>query len=172
MVTFAPEPNSYCVMGIVYVLWSWLTFFMPVQQQALHQTKQQSAIVTTSASVGEAKPNKTGIASFYHNKFEGRKTATGEIFDNDNFTAASNFFKLGTFVKVTNLLNGNTVYVKVNDRMGHPSRIIDLTENAARKLRFIARGTTKVKVEQVTAQEAKRAIIAQANSVSNSSNKL
>jgi len=146
-------------MGIIYVLWSWLTFSMPVQQQMLVQLRQPA----TTVIARQEKPQKTGIASYYHNKFEGRKTATGEIFDNDNFTAASNFFKLGTFVKVTNLQNGKVVYVKINDRMGHPSRVIDLTENAARKLKFVNRGTTKVKIEQVPVQEAKRYIIAQTN---------
>jgi len=146
-------------MGIIFVLWSWLNFFMPLQQEFLAQTQQQSA----AAIVHQVKPQKTGVASYYHDKFEGRKTATGEIFDNDNFTAASNFFKLGTFVKVTNLQNGKIVYVKINDRMGHPSRVIDLTENAARKLKFVNRGTTKVKIEQVPVQEAKRYIIAQSN---------
>ncbi len=147
-------------MGIVYVLWSWLAFSMPMQQQMFSQLQQQSE---AKVILNQEKPHKTGTASFYHNRFEGRKTATGEVFDNDNFTAASNFFKLGTFVKVTNLQNGKVVYVKINDRMGHPSRVIDLTEHAARKLKFVNRGLTRVKIEQVPAQEAKRFIIAQAN---------
>lgn len=146
-------------MGIIYVLWSWLTFSMPVQQQMLVQLRQPA----TTVIAHQDKPQKTGIASYYHNRFEGRKTANGEIFDNDSFTAASNFFKLGTFVKVTNLQNGKVVYVKINDRMGHPSRVIDLTENAARKLKFVNHGITKVKIEQVSVQEAKRYIIAQTN---------
>lgn len=156
-------------MGIVFVLWSWLTVMMPVQNKALLSAggNNNNAVVTETAKVGESKPSKTGIASFYHNKFEGRKTATGEVFDNDNFTAASNFFKLGSYVRVTNLNNGHVVYVKVNDRMGHPSRVIDLTENAARKLKFVNRGTTKVKIEQVSAQEAKKYMLAQANAVTN-----
>jgi len=146
-------------MGIIYVLWSWLTFSLPVQQQMLEQVQQPTESVIALAE----KAQKTGIASYYHEKFEGRKTATGDIFDNDNFTAASNFFKLGTFVKVTNLQNGKVVYVKINDRMGHSSRVIDLTVNAAKKLKFVNRGLTKVKIEQVPVQEAKRHIIAQSN---------
>ncbi|MBK7690624.1 MAG: hypothetical protein IPJ31_05740 [Bacteroidetes bacterium] len=58
-----------------------------------------------------------GIASYYHSKFEGRKTSTGEIFSNRKLTAANNFLKLGTKVRVTNLLNGKSVIVKINDRM-------------------------------------------------------
>lgn len=104
---------------------------------------------------------KEGIASFYNNKFNGRKTATGEIFTNSGYTAASNFFKLGTYVKVTNLQNGRFVYVKINDRMGHPSRTIDLTYQAAKDLRFINSGLTKVKVEVVNPDEGQRRILAQ-----------
>lgn len=104
---------------------------------------------------------KEGVASFYSNKFNGRKTATGEIFHNSNYTAASNFFKLGTYVKVTNLSNGRYVYLKINDRMGHPTRIIDVTHLAAKDLRFQNSGTTKVKVEVVSSEEGKRKILAQ-----------
>ncbi len=141
-------------MGFDFVLWSWLTFALPIQQQKLPQqpvdNKKEIKI-----------EQKTGVASFYHNKFEGRKTATGEVFDNDKYTAASNHFKLGAYVKVTNQSNGKIVYVKVNDRMGHQSRMIDLAEVAAQDLKFIGRGTTKVKIEQVSAAEGKKQILAQ-----------
>jgi rare lipoprotein A len=141
-------------MGFDFVLWSWLTFALPIQQQTLPQQPVDSK--------KEIKiEQKTGVASFYHNKFEGRKTATGEVFDNDKYTAASNHFKLGTYVKVTNQSNGKIVYVKVNDRMGHRGRMIDLAEVAAQDLKFIGRGTTKVKIEQVSAAEGKKQILAQ-----------
>jgi rare lipoprotein A len=100
-----------------------------------------------------------GIASFYHDKFEGRQTATGEIFDNDKFTAASNKLKLGTYAKVTNLSNGQVVYVKINDRMNASNqRLIDLASVAAKKLHFQNKGITNVKVEPVSAQEGRMAI--------------
>ena len=103
-----------------------------------------------------------GIASFYHDKFEGRKTATGEVFDNDKFTAASNTLKLGTYVKVTNLSNGEVVYVRVNDRMAKTNqRLIDLASVAAKKLQFHRKGLAKVKVEPVSEQEGRKAIMAQ-----------
>lgn len=115
-----------------------------------------------------AKPAKTataekkGVASYYHDKFEGRQTATGEVFDNDRFTAASNQFKLGSYVKVTNLTNGEVIYVRINDRMAKSNtRVIDLTSLAAKKLEFHKKGVTKVKVEIVPASEAKPAILAQ-----------
>ncbi len=106
--------------------------------------------------------DKKGVASFYHNKFEGRKTATGEIFDNDKFTAASNKLKLGTYVKVTNLSNGNIAYVRINDRMApNNHRLIDMASIAAEMLDFVEKGTAKVKVEIVTENEGRMGILAE-----------
>jgi rare lipoprotein A len=88
-----------------------------------------------------------GQASFYASKFEGRKTANGEIFRHQKFTAACNVLPLGTWIKVTNLKNNNSVIVKTNDRL-HPkmNRIVDLTMAAAKKLDFVSSGLAKVKV--------------------------
>ncbi|MBC7861422.1 MAG: septal ring lytic transglycosylase RlpA family protein [Bacteroidia bacterium] len=89
-----------------------------------------------------------GVASYYHNKFNGRRTASGEIFWNDSLTAAHKTLPLGTWVRVTNLKNDSTVIVKVNDRLPKFSkRSIDLTTAAAKKLNFIRAGITKVKIE-------------------------
>jgi rare lipoprotein A len=89
-----------------------------------------------------------GTASFYSNKFNGRKTANGEIYSQAKFTCACNVLPLGTWLKVTNMRNGKSVIVKVNDRL-HPKmrRIVDLTRAAAQKLNFISSGLTRVKVE-------------------------
>ena len=89
-----------------------------------------------------------GQASFYASKFEGRKTANGEIFRHAKLTAACNSLPLGTWIKVTNLRNGKSVVVKTNDRL-HPKtkRLVDLTHTAAQKLGFIKSGLTRVKVE-------------------------
>jgi len=95
----------------------------------------------------------SGIASFYSKNLDGTKTATGERFKNSNLTAASNSFKLNTWVKVTNIHNGNWVIVRINDRM-HPrmakrGRVIDLSRSAAIKLNFIKKGLTKVRIQVV-----------------------
>ena len=89
-----------------------------------------------------------GMASFYANKFNGRRTALGEIFSQSKLTCACNVLPLGTWIRVTNLHNGKTVIVKTNDRL-HPKmkRIIDLSRAAATKLGYIGRGLTRVKVE-------------------------
>jgi len=91
-----------------------------------------------------------GTASYYANKFEGRKTATGEIFSQKKMTAASNILSLNTYVQVTNLHNHKTAVVKITDRM-HPKnkRLIDLSRAAAKKLGYTGRGLTKVKVEVI-----------------------
>jgi rare lipoprotein A len=89
-----------------------------------------------------------GTASFYSNKFSGRKTASGEIFSQAKFTCACNVLPIGTWIKVTNIRNGKFVLVKVNDRL-HPKmkRLIDLTKAAAVKLGFVSNGTARVKAE-------------------------
>ncbi|WP_346319889.1 septal ring lytic transglycosylase RlpA family protein [Chitinophaga sp. YIM B06452] len=93
----------------------------------------------------------TGIASYYAQKFHGRKTASGEVFDNTAMTAAHNSLPLGTMIKVTNIRNNRWVVVKVTDRLHHANRrIVDLTQAAAKQLGFIHWGLTKVKVEVVT----------------------
>ena len=89
-----------------------------------------------------------GQASFYSKKFEGRKTASGQIFNHKKFTAACNMLPLGTFIKITNLKNGKTVVVQTNDRLHvKTKRLIDLTMAGAKRLGFVASGLTKVKVE-------------------------
>jgi len=98
-----------------------------------------------------------GKASFYSKNLHGTKTATGEIYSNNKLTAASNQFKLNTWVKVTNMSNGKSVTVRINDRM-HPKmakkgRVVDLSRLAAQKLDFIEKGITRVQVVQVEVSE-------------------
>lgn len=94
-----------------------------------------------------------GIASFYSSNLDGTKTATGEIFRNSKLTAASNHFKLNTWVRVTNLRNNLSVIVRINDRMhrrmAKKGRVVDLSRAAAKQLNFLKRGLTKVMVEEV-----------------------
>ena len=91
-----------------------------------------------------------GVASYYGDKFEGRKTASGDIFSQKKMTAACNKLPLGTRIRVTNIRNGKTVEVVVNDRL-HPKmkRIGDLTKSAAKKLGYVDHGLNKVKVEVI-----------------------
>ena len=89
-----------------------------------------------------------GVASYYSNKFEGRKTYTDEIFTQEKLTGASNTLPMHTWVRVTNLRNQRTVIVRINDKM-HPrnKRLIDLSHAAAKKLGYTGRGLTKVRID-------------------------
>jgi rare lipoprotein A len=89
-----------------------------------------------------------GTASFYANKFEGRKTATGEIFSQKKLTGASNILPLNHWVRVTNTRNNISVVLRVNDRMHkNNKRLIDLSKSAAKKLKYTGYGLAHVKVE-------------------------
>jgi rare lipoprotein A len=89
-----------------------------------------------------------GTASYYANKFEGRLTANGEVFSQQKMTAACNVLPLGMWIKVTNLYNGRSVIVKINDRLYYKNkRLVDLSKTAAKKMGYTGGGLTKVKVE-------------------------
>ncbi|HPT49165.1 MAG TPA: septal ring lytic transglycosylase RlpA family protein [Accumulibacter sp.] len=91
----------------------------------------------------------SGRASFYGEGFTGRKTASGERFHHQTISAASNRFPLGTVVAVRRPLSARCVVVKINDRMGHRSRLIDLSREAAARLGMIDVGVTDVQVVRV-----------------------
>lgn len=92
-----------------------------------------------------------GIASWYGAKFHGHSTSNGEIFDMNKISAAHKTLPLPTWVKVTNLDNGESINVRVNDRGPfHGGRIIDLSYAAAVKLGFQDKGTARVKVETLS----------------------
>ena len=93
---------------------------------------------------------KTSIASFYHDKFNGRKTASGEIFSNRKLTAAHRTLPFGTIVQVTNLRTEKSVEVRINDRGPfHSSRALDLSKAAFDSIGNTARGTMPVEYEIV-----------------------
>lgn len=97
-----------------------------------------------------------GVASYYADKFVGRKTASGEIFSQHKMTCAHNTLPLGTKVRVTNLRNGKSIIVRVNDRLHHRNpRIVDLPTGAAKQLGYTGRGIIKVSVVVVKPPEMK-----------------
>lgn len=94
----------------------------------------------------------TGTASWYGRKFHGRLTSSGEPYDMFKLTAAHRALPIPTYVKVTNLDNGRSTIVRVNDRGPfHSDRIIDLSYAAAVKLGFADHGTARVRVEAMEA---------------------
>jgi rare lipoprotein A len=100
-------------------------------------------------------PNETpraseGLASWYGSNFHGRMTANGEVFDRDSIAAAHTTMPLPSYARVTNLQNGNSMIVRVNDRGPfHGNRVIDVSERAAAALGFRQSGTARVRVEYV-----------------------
>ena len=113
---------------------------------------------STSGNTNVSKNFITGIATYYASQFEGNVTATGETFHHSDLTAASNYFALNTWVKVTNILTGKSIVVRINDRM-HPrmsekGRVLDLTLTGAKQLRIVNRGVAKVKIEPVSENQA------------------
>ena len=91
-----------------------------------------------------------GKAVHYGGKWHGKKTASGELFDSEALTAAHRSLPMGTRVRVTNLKNGNHVVVRINDRGPYGpnrSRIIDVSQAAARALDFGERGSIRVELE-------------------------
>ena len=92
-----------------------------------------------------------GLASYYGKKFHGRRTSNQEVYDMYAFTAAHKSLPLPSFARVTNLDNGRSVVVRVNDRGPfHAGRVIDLSYAAAVKLGYRDRGTARVRVEALT----------------------
>ena len=89
-----------------------------------------------------------GVASFYADSFDGRRTASGETYSRRAHTAAHRSLAFGTRVKVIRIDNDRSVWVRINDRGPEvESRIIDLSEAAARKLGMTETGTAKVRLE-------------------------
>lgn len=101
--------------------------------------------------------SQVGVASYYASKFENHKTADGESFKSDGFTAAHRTLPIGTMVRVTNLRNQRSVVVRINDRGPFTRhRIIDLSPAAARALGISNQGLMRVRIEVVNDQAAAR----------------
>ena len=104
----------------------------------------------TTRSVPTSGAYQIGGASYYAKKFHGRKTASGETFNMHAMTAAHRKLAFGTNVRVTNLSNGMSVVVRINDRGPFiKGRIIDLSYGAAKKIGLVQSGIAKVKLEIV-----------------------
>lgn len=103
---------------------------------------------------GDKPFTQTGTASWYGKQFHGKKTAIGEIYDMYAMTAAHPTMELPSYARVTNLANGRSVIVRVNDRgpfIG--GRAIDMSYAAAVKLGYQKKGTTRVKIERITRKQ-------------------
>lgn len=107
-----------------------------------------------------------GTASHYGGGFNGRPTASGEIYSDKKLTAAHKTLPLGTVLKVTNLNNNKSVYVKINDRGPYiKGRILDLSTKAADLLGYRSKGTTKVKYEIITEENVPSDLMTASNNI-------
>ncbi len=98
----------------------------------------------------QAQASETGLGTYYADKYHGRPTASGELYDKFKFTAAHKTLPFGTMVRVTRLDNNRSVVVKVNDRGPFtPGRVIDVSRAAAEQLDLIRTGETRVRIEIV-----------------------
>ena len=115
---------------------------MPTIYKAFVIVFSITSIISCSPKIVE-----TGRASYYADKFDGRKTSNGETFSQNKRTAASKTLPFGTKVTVKNLANGKTVKVRINDRGPFVAgRIIDLSKKAAQKINMIDAGVADVEI--------------------------
>lgn len=100
------------------------------------------------AGVHRQNDDTVGVASFYSDKFQGQRTASGEPYDKDQLTAAHSNLPFGTVLRVINLRNQRSVVLTVNSRLHRANRrMLDVSKRAAKELGFMQAGLTKVKIE-------------------------
>jgi rare lipoprotein A len=128
----------------------------------VRETSAVAAAVSTAVATPPSKisgnDQMQGTAAYYSNRFNGRRTASGQRFSNSAMTAAHNTLPFGTRVKVTNVKNKRSVVVRINDRgPSTPGRVFDLTRAAASKLGYVRTGMAEVTAEVVSGAPAKSA---------------
>lgn len=112
------------------------TLFASASEDPAEKGKNKAALTTVN-----------GKATYYHSKFNGRRTTSGEVYNSKKMTAAHLKLPFGTIVTVTNIDNGRTVDVRVNDRGPHSKfYIIDLSAAAAKKIGMFGKGVANVEI--------------------------
>jgi rare lipoprotein A len=127
-----------CALGMLFLI------VMAVAAPAAYAAAQSSA--------SKGPETQVGLASYYSRRFDGKETASGETFSNEDMVAAHRKLPMGTRVRVTNLENGESVVVRINDRGASAQNrkegvIIDVSQAAATKLRMKKDGRVKVRVD-------------------------
>ncbi|MBI3800224.1 MAG: septal ring lytic transglycosylase RlpA family protein [Deltaproteobacteria bacterium] len=114
-------------------------------------SRRQSSAGLSSPSLGQPQSGQLGVASWYGPGFHGNPTANGEIYNQNALTAAHPTLPLGTQVQVTNLANGKSVQVRINDRGPYiHGRAIDLSRGAAQKLGMVKPGISRVRIKTLS----------------------
>ena len=117
---------------------------------AIAPIHQASAASRPPLPLAEFGPAEFGVATWYGEKFHGLETASGEMFDMFRMTAAHRRIPLGSMVRVTNIKNGRSVVVRINDRGPvTESAMLDLSYAAAQKLGIVEAGRAKVRMDQL-----------------------
>jgi rare lipoprotein A len=134
----------------------------PIAKVPSPQETEQAPPIASIPAPSQPTMMETGLASWYGPKFHGKLTASGEVFNQEKFTAAHQTLPWGSRVKVTNLANGKSVDVRINDRGPFgKDRIIDVSRAAAKALGMVARGITTVRVEWLSDSEKTNELVLQ-----------
>jgi rare lipoprotein A len=154
----SPLSATFAVLGLAFTLAAHAqTTPAPAKAEATPvpaATPAPAPVAAPAASTG----GMDGLAAYYSNRLNGRKTASGQVFDQGKLTAAHPTLPFGTMVKVTNTKNNRSVVVRINDRgPTQPGRVIDLSRAAASKLGMLRAGLVPVKLEVVKEAPAKQA---------------
>jgi rare lipoprotein A len=135
---------AFLLCMIPAALFFFIVFDAPLQAQDV-STPQTVAADQKDSPTLEQSEGTVGIATYYHNRYRGRKTSSGAIYNSRKMTAAHPSLPLGQRLKVTNLANNRSVVVTVNDRCKKRNfELIDLSRAAASKLGFLRAGSTRV----------------------------
>ena len=141
------------------------TIIMPVSEKRFSEEIDNDTIKEDTLSVEDEKKVEdilestaheisTGVVSWYGGKFHGRKTATGEMYDKHELTAAHKSLPFGTKVKVTNIRNGKSVVVEINDRGPYAkSRVLDLSQAAFSEIGHTNTGVMQVEYEIMNSED-------------------
>ncbi|HJV74649.1 MAG TPA: septal ring lytic transglycosylase RlpA family protein [Noviherbaspirillum sp.] len=129
-----------------------------VEPYSIRGNKPYVVFGKTYTPITDERPFKqTGVGSWYGKKFHGQKTSSGEPYDMYKMTAAHPTLPIPSYARVTNLLTGKQVIVRVNDRGPfHSGRIIDLSYTAALKLGYLGKGSSQLEVERLLPEEIAR----------------
>lgn len=143
----------------------WAMFIGPIIAQSVTDNGAESirqsdlsavidSLKTAEPPADETPPGRTMVASYYGTAFHGRRTASGEVYNQYGLTCAHRTLPFQTLLKVTNPLSGQHVIVRVNDRGPfHRGRELDLSYGAAKEIGMVAAGVMKVRVEQLEDRE-------------------
>ncbi|MGA1999018.1 MAG: septal ring lytic transglycosylase RlpA family protein [Terriglobales bacterium] len=136
------------VLSNILVVIVLITGLEAASRNKTHPAEYVQSSTASRPQPNHGKPYQVGTASWYGHYFHGKATASGEPFDMYQFTAAHRQLPLGTMVQITNLKNGESVVVRVNDRGPLPkSRIIDLSYGAARMIGLSGPGLEPVRLD-------------------------